>query len=623
MSRLAAFVVLAGAAAGAFPPSAFAFVKLGVKWPGGTVGYRVNPNFPDPTLSGTPDRQIEFIQCAAKAWRDQSRAAWGFVYQGTTTLHAFDERDGVNIVAWTDADGGDALAATLISGDNGVARSFDTLFFNSSSGNPNPWSGPGEPGPGEFDITGVATHELGHALGLDHSPLTQATMFASASGRALGLRTLDADDRSGVESIYGLRTQLPPAVQITSVSPEGGPTTGGNQVVLEGVNFTYDSETQLFIGGAAVSGSSFDTETCGRLRITRMPAGPLGPVSIRLVNSIGSVTLDGAYRYGALPPRVLSIDPAEGPTAGGIPVEVTGENFAPGAVASIGGSPLGDQEVLSATAIRGTLPPHPAPGPVDVTLEQGADRAVLPGAFTYNPYFLRIAKVEAAPGQTAVSVDVRASSPDPLAAISFGVAYDRSLVTVTGVSRAGTPAEAADFFNVKNLSAGGVVTVSILMDVSGGSKTFPAGADVPAARIIADLAPTAAVGTSSPLGLESLVGQPPVELLFRRSGSQESLHPLTEDGAIAVVRGLIFLRGDANGDGRRDISDPIFVLDFLFRGGGSGRCDDAADANDDGAIDISDAITLLDHLFGGGPALPEPFEGPGIDPTPDGLGCKG
>ena len=66
-----------------------------------------------------------------------------------------------------------------------------------------------------------------------------------------------------------------------------------------------------------------------------------------------------------------------------------------------------------------------------------------------------------------------------------------------------------------------------------------------------------------------------------------------------MIPGVPFLRGDANGDGRCDISDPIFELDFLFRGGAAGNCEDAADSNDDGTVDISDAVTLLNHRFHG------------------------
>jgi hypothetical protein len=82
-----------------------------------------------------------------------------------------------------------------------------------------------------------------------------------------------------------------------------------------------------------------------------------------------------------------------------------------------------------------------------------------------------------------------------------------------------------------------------------------------------------------------------------------------------------FLRGDANRDGRLDIADPVFTLDFSFRGSREPTCRDAADANDDGGIDISDAIHSLSFLFSGGKAPPLPFPAVGLDPTADALGC--
>jgi hypothetical protein len=85
-----------------------------------------------------------------------------------------------------------------------------------------------------------------------------------------------------------------------------------------------------------------------------------------------------------------------------------------------------------------------------------------------------------------------------------------------------------------------------------------------------------------------------------------------------------FRRGDANGDGNVDISDPTFILDFLFRGGQTPLCKDAADGNDDELLDISDPIFVLSFLFLGGAAPPAPFVTCGDDPTEPGvdLGCE-
>lgn len=82
-----------------------------------------------------------------------------------------------------------------------------------------------------------------------------------------------------------------------------------------------------------------------------------------------------------------------------------------------------------------------------------------------------------------------------------------------------------------------------------------------------------------------------------------------------------FLRGDADGSRELDISDPIVVLLGLF----AGRrldCHDAADANDDGNLNITDPLFILNFLFRAGvPPLP-PFPQPGADPTPDALDCN-
>jgi hypothetical protein len=98
-------------------------------------------------------------------------------------------------------------------------------------------------------------------------------------------------------------------------------------------------------------------------------------------------------------------------------------------------------------------------------------------------------------------------------------------------------------------------------------------------------------------------------------------------GATYVIFGLPasspFIRGDATFDSVVNISDAIFILSFLFNGGASPRCPDAADADDHDGILITDAIFVLNFLFSGGRSPPPPFPAAGIDPTPDALGCRG
>ncbi|MBI4600737.1 MAG: DUF3466 family protein [Planctomycetes bacterium] len=82
-----------------------------------------------------------------------------------------------------------------------------------------------------------------------------------------------------------------------------------------------------------------------------------------------------------------------------------------------------------------------------------------------------------------------------------------------------------------------------------------------------------------------------------------------------------FRRGDADATGAANVTDAVFVLSYLFRGGPAPPCLKSADSDDSGAVEVSDAIQLLNYLFRGGVAPREPFRACAVDPTPDGLSC--
>jgi hypothetical protein len=99
--------------------------------------------------------------------------------------------------------------------------------------------------------------------------------------------------------------------------------------------------------------------------------------------------------------------------------------------------------------------------------------------------------------------------------------------------------------------------------------------------------------------------------------------------SVAILRGLQparigLRRGDLNLDGRSDLSDAVMLLGALFLGQGPLDCPDAADSDDSGSVNITDAVFLLLHLFRGGEALPDPgSRACGPDPTEDTLGdCR-
>jgi len=83
-----------------------------------------------------------------------------------------------------------------------------------------------------------------------------------------------------------------------------------------------------------------------------------------------------------------------------------------------------------------------------------------------------------------------------------------------------------------------------------------------------------------------------------------------------------FIRGDANGDARVDLSDGVALLQITLGGDPSG-CADAYDYNDDGQVNFADAISALHGAFGNGPLPPAPGHiDCGGDPTEDNLDCE-
>ena len=83
-----------------------------------------------------------------------------------------------------------------------------------------------------------------------------------------------------------------------------------------------------------------------------------------------------------------------------------------------------------------------------------------------------------------------------------------------------------------------------------------------------------------------------------------------------------YRRGDADADGRTDITDAIHILNFLFLDFTPLSCPDSGDVDGNGALEITDPVRLLTFLFGDGEPIPDP--GPlacGVDPTGGALGA--
>jgi hypothetical protein len=69
----------------------------------------------------------------------------------------------------------------------------------------------------------------------------------------------------------------------------------------------------------------------------------------------------------------------------------------------------------------------------------------------------------------------------------------------------------------------------------------------------------------------------------------------------ATIKYIQFLCGDANGDGKVTVSDVVYLVNYLFKGGPAPIPLKAGDVNCDGKDTVSDVVYLVNYLFKGGP----------------------
>ena len=135
--------------------------------------------------------------------------------------------------------------------------------------------------------------------------------------------------------------------------------------------------------------------------------------------------------------------------------------------------------------------------------------------------------------------------------------------------------------------------------------------------------------TDASRGLRHAYGFAPVRARAIRVVTQlgnaiDEIEILSDEGVPPVEP--LFRRGDADGDGATNITDGIFVLNFLFLGGPTPGCLESANPNDDEVINVTDGIFILNFLFLSGPVPVDPKpDGPcGPEPagSPSDLGCE-
>ncbi|GJM21853.1 MAG: hypothetical protein DHS20C15_17680 [Planctomycetota bacterium] len=251
--------------------------------------------------------------------------------------------------------------------------------------------GPGTIGSGgglNFDIQNIATHEIGHSLGLDHSGSGSATMAPSASAGSESERSITTDDRNGIQAVYGAVSGSKP--RITSLS---GSTNIGGVLTIHGSGFLAENNVAWFTkvdsdGVPAKVNMLASTNGGTRIDLT-IPAGVQdGEIMIKIPMT-GHDSLTNAFPIDvgdpiAALPVVDSVSPNTGAGSGFTPVTITGEDFTGATSVTFGGSPALSFVVDSATQISAVSPPGTPLSNVTVTVTTPNGSGSKPNAFFYG-----------------------------------------------------------------------------------------------------------------------------------------------------------------------------------------------------------------------------------------------
>jgi hypothetical protein len=231
----------------------------------------------------------------------------------------------------------------------------------------------------------------------------------------------------------------PPVEHITEVIPPTGSKSGGEAVIIKGLDFV-DGALVTFFGRPAT-----DVEVLNDTTIRAItPIGPDGPVTVNVRNpGQDPFTLEDGFTYLDKAPRVVMlVRPAEGAVAGGTKITIAGTGFAPKASVAIGGKKAKKVKVISSTKITAVTPPG-AEGPAAVAVRNpGLPAAILKDAFTYVPApTVESVKPAKGPDAGGTKVTIVGTGFDPDAAVTIGgaPAVDVKVVNATTITATTPP----------------------------------------------------------------------------------------------------------------------------------------------------------------------------------------
>ncbi len=172
---------------------------MGVKWIGTPVSYAINPS----NQQGlSEDFILSAVSASAETW-DAATTKELFAANYTVDYTAqYGVSDGKNAIAFGNYPSNGVIAVTSVWMNKRTKQivEFDQLYNTQFA-----W-GDASSDPSKMDLQNIATHELGHAVGLSDlytSLCTAVTMYGYSSEGEISKRTLEQPDITGLQKMYG------------------------------------------------------------------------------------------------------------------------------------------------------------------------------------------------------------------------------------------------------------------------------------------------------------------------------------------------------------------------------------------------------------------------------------
>ena len=319
--RTIAAVAVAVAGAAALHNSVGAYSTY-AHWASSPVTFYVNPVNADVSQSAA----AAGLQFAMDVWNTQSGTSFRYQYGGTVTdtATAYDNR---NVIFFRNATNGSAIATTYSwwSSSNELLDS-DIVFWDAGFKFFTGTTGCGVVSNAAY-MEDVAAHELGHALGLNHSSVTDATMYPSYSYCSQALRTLASDDINAVKALYPNVSNTAPSVTISSPANNASYASGAAVSFTGSASDTQDGAltsalawTSNLDGAIGLGGSFTRTLSAGTHTIKATAVDSGGLTTVRQV----TVTVASSASTNTAPSVTLSSPASNSSYASGATVSFTG-----------------------------------------------------------------------------------------------------------------------------------------------------------------------------------------------------------------------------------------------------------------------------------------------------------